>query len=190
MHNGDSSRALESMPATKPEPAGAGFPNGRVLDLSAMRMFGVIRRCKQLKLAAAVQTVATLVWAAVLQGVAGPEAWVAASAVVMPALALRGAHTFAIGLVLAGMAGTVAQATGQLWLTAAVWPQLWVVTVLGFAANCAAALTEARALAGLAACSEFEVEEMRKAAAEQRLPQPDAAPSASPSSREFRPIVV
>ncbi len=57
MHNGDSSRALESMPATKPEPAGASFPNGRVLDLSAMRMFGVIRRCKQLKLAAAVQTV-------------------------------------------------------------------------------------------------------------------------------------
>ncbi len=108
----------------------------------------------------------------------------------MPALALRGAHTFAIGLVLAGMAGTVAQATGQLWLTAAVWPQLWVVTALGFAANCAAALAEARALAGLAACSEFEVEEMRKAAAEQRLPQPDAAPSASPSSREFRPIVV
>lgn len=45
------------LPPTGSTRRGAQFPDGRALDASAMRMFSAIRRCKQLKLAAAVQVV-------------------------------------------------------------------------------------------------------------------------------------
>lgn len=129
------------------------------------------------------------VWVVLLQGIAGPVAWAAASAVVVPALAFGGARTFALGLVVAGLVATVAQATAQLWLTAAIWPDMWVMTAIHLAVHCAVGLAAIRAMLGLAACSAYELEEMRLAAAEQRLPQPDAA-SGEPNNRAFWPIAV